>query len=96
MPYDSRGAAAEGSSGVVRGAFRRGMGVARMKSTYRLEVRSPDAWQPFADVVGLFVAMRVLEELLPSAPLGVRLVRSADGLPVVTIWWPKPVAALGV
>jgi hypothetical protein len=66
-----------------------------MKATYRLELRSSDAWRPFADVVGLPVAMQVLEELLPSAPLAARLVRSADGLPVVTIWWPKPVAALG-
>lgn len=67
-----------------------------MKSTYCLEVRSPDAWQPFADVVGLFVAMQVLEELLPSAPLAVRLVRARDAVPVVTIWWPRPVAAMGV
>jgi hypothetical protein len=67
-----------------------------MDSVYRLELRTVDAWRPFADVVGLPVAMQVLEELLPSAPLAVRLVRSADGLPVVTIWWPRPVAALGV
>jgi hypothetical protein len=54
---------------------------------YRVEeLRAPDAWLPFADAVGLPVAMRTLEALLTgSRSAAVRIVR-ADGIAVVTFW----------
>lgn len=65
-----------------------------MKSTYRLEeLRAAEVWQPFADVVGLPVAMQVLDEVLPSVRVAVRVVRARDGLVVATFWWPRQTPA---
>jgi hypothetical protein len=65
-------------------------------STYRLELRSLNAWQSFGDIVGLPLAMQVLEELLPATPLAARVVRAKDGLPIVTVWFSKFEPPMGV
>src|SRR5271166_1479848 len=66
-----------------------------MRSVYRLELRTVDAWRPLSDYVGLPLAMAALEDVLSAGPISARVVRARDAVPVVTIWWPRPVAAMG-